>query len=147
MMKRIEGIDNYLKMNWIRPEDTPYYTSIGINHFKIQGRHTVEKGDPVRTVECYMKERFDGNLMDLLDNFTDTSAFKLYIDNKKLDGYILSYFKTPNFCRNNCADCGYCMKYAQKSIDQSKSEAVFREAREFYSSFDQFNKMIEKYEI
>jgi len=145
MMQRIEGIDNYLKMNWVRPEDIKYYTNIGINYFKIQGRHTVENGNPAKTVECYMKESFDGNLLDLLDNFSNTTAFKIHIDNRKLDGYIDAFYKKPNFCKNNCQKCGYCLQYAKKSIDIERAEEIFRGARDFYSKFDQYNKMIENY--
>ncbi|WP_432409072.1 U32 family peptidase [Wukongibacter sp. M2B1] len=145
MMKRIEGIENYLQMNWVRPEDIKYYTDIGIKYFKVQGRHTVERGNPAKTIECYMKESFDGNLLDLLDNFSNTTAFKIHIDNKKLDGYIDPFYKNPNFCKNYCQQCGYCVKYAKKSIDSQKAEDIFRGARAFYGEFDQYNKMIENY--
>lgn len=146
MMKRMEGIDNYLKLNWLRPEDLQYYTSIGINYFKIQGRHTVETGNPVKTAEYYMKESYDGNLLDLLDNFSDTTVFKIFIDNKKLDGYIKPFFETPNFCKNDCSNCGYCMKYGSKCIDVKKAEDIFENAREFYTMFDSYSQMVSRNE-
>lgn len=44
MMKRSENFANIMKLAWIRPEDLKYYTGIGINYFKLQGRQAILKG-------------------------------------------------------------------------------------------------------
>ncbi|MCP4214553.1 MAG: hypothetical protein GY765_07845, partial [bacterium] len=56
-----------LKLGWIRPEDLKHYTAAGINYFKLQGRRRLAKGNLQKTLECYFKESFDGNLLELLD--------------------------------------------------------------------------------
>ncbi len=81
-MKRCESPANLLRMAWIRPEDLKYYTAIGIHYFKIQGRQAALKGDIVKTVQCYMEQSFEGNLMELLDAFSPTNSFQVFIDNK-----------------------------------------------------------------
>lgn len=144
MIKRIEELNNLLKLNWIRPEDLKYYTSIGVEYFKLQGRHTILKGDPVRTVESYMKESFDGNFMDLLDYFAPTNSFQIYLDNKKLDGYIEPFLKNPDFCKNDCEKCNYCENYIKKALDYEKSTEVYKVAREFYSQYDHFINMAKR---
>lgn len=134
---------NLLKLSWVRPEDLHYYTRIGINYFKLQGRHTFAKGgDPVRTVECYFKESFDGNLIDLLSMFATMNNFKIYVDNKKLEGYLKPFAEIENFCKNTCEDCKYCESFARKAIDLKKADEMIDLARDFYQRFDQYKKMI-----
>ncbi|MDR2932156.1 MAG: U32 family peptidase [Oscillospiraceae bacterium] len=145
MLRRAESIDNLLKLNWIRPEDLGYYTDIGINHFKIQGRHTVIGGDPVRTAEAYMAQSYDGNLLDLLDMFNPSNSFSVYIDNKALDGFVETYATHPGFCKNNCSKCGYCMSYAKKCIDEDKANEIGELARRFYEEYDPFYAMVDRY--
>ncbi|MBS5081638.1 MAG: U32 family peptidase [Clostridiales bacterium] len=142
MMNRIEGPDNYLKLNWIRPEDIHLYTGIGIEYFKIQGRHTVQRGNQTKTIECYMKEQYSGNLLDLLDNFSETTAYKINIDNDKLDKFIDPFYKIEGFCKNDCNHCNYCKDYARESIDIVKTEKIFSQARNFYHNYDSYRALI-----
>lgn len=142
IMKRVEDVSNLMRINWIRPEDIKYYSEIGINCFKIQGRQAVLKGDIVKTVESYLKESFNGNLMELLDSFSPTNNFKIHMDNKKLDGFIKPFVEKDNFCKNDCDSCNYCNNYIQKSIDYQKTSEVFSLAGEFYSKFDEFINMV-----
>ncbi|NIM16715.1 MAG: hypothetical protein GTO45_32395 [Candidatus Aminicenantes bacterium] len=142
VLKRYENTGNLLKLNWVRPEDINYYSNIGICHFKLQGRHTVLKGDPVRAVECYAKESYDGDLMELLDLFDPTTSFRVSIDNKKLDGFIKPYYENENFCKNDCSGCNYCESFAQKCIDHEKANEVIQLAVQFYNDYDRFKEMI-----
>ena len=91
-----------------------YYEAIGIHFFKIQGRHTVVQGDPVRAVESFFKRSYDGNLIDLLELFNSPYTFKNSLDNKKLDGFLKPFAEHPGFCKNNCDKCGYCSCFAEK---------------------------------
>lgn len=138
MIQRTENLGNLLRLAWIRPEDMKYYTGIGIQYFKLQGRHSVYQGDPVRAVEAYMKESFDGNLMELLDLFAPTNSFQVYLDNKKLDGFIEPFAKEPSFCRENCKACGYCDNFVKKCIDVEKAKETFALAGKFYDQFDEY---------
>ncbi|WP_167957205.1 U32 family peptidase [Anaerosporobacter faecicola] len=142
IMKRVEDVGNLMRMNWIRPEDIKYYSEIGINNFKIQGRQAVITGDIVKTVESYFRQSFDGNLMELLDSFSPTNNFKIYMDNKKLDGFIKPFVEKDNFCKNNCDNCNYCNKFIEDKIDYQKVSEVFQLAREFYPKFDDFINMV-----
>lgn len=144
VLQRHESISNFLKLCWVRPEDIKYYTNIGINYFKLQGRHLMlTGGDPIRTVKAYFDESFEGDLMDLIYMFAPMNSFKILIDNKKLDGFIKPYYEVENFCKNECTSCNYCENFARKCIDFEKAAGVIRLADEFYSSYDQFRKMIE----
>lgn len=138
MMQRTENLGNLLRLAWIRPEDMKYYTDLGIQYFKLQGRHSVYNGDPVKAVEAYMKESFDGNFMDLLDLFAPTNSFQVYLDNKKLNGFVDPFMKDPAFCKENCSSCGYCDNFVKKCIDVEKAKETFELAGKFYEEYDEY---------
>ncbi len=141
IMKVLESPENILKMCWIRPEDLKYYTSIGIHYFKIQGRQAVKNGDALRTLEVYMQERFDGNLLKLLDMFMPNNSFLPYIDNRKLDGFVDVYYKNRDFCKNECTKCHYCNSYMKKNFDYDAIQAKFKSGYKFYKQYDKFINM------
>lgn len=143
VLQRFDKVSNLLRLSWIRPEDLKHYEQCGVTYFKVQGRHTALHGDPVRAAEAYFKESFDGNLMELLDLFAPTNQFKVYIDNKKLDGFLEAYIRNENFCRNDCTNCNYCEIFARKCIDYKEAEAVIAAAVKFYGECDQFNIMVD----
>lgn len=100
--------NDILRGNWIRPEDILYYKNIGINRFKIQGRHAVLKGDIYKTVMCYMEEKYEGNLVDLLGCFAKDQYAGLYLDNRRLKHFIPPFLEDDDFCRDDCIACNYC---------------------------------------
>jgi collagenase-like PrtC family protease len=59
---------NYLRANWIRPEDLHIYENLGYENFKI-----VERNTPtlilLDRVKAYAERRYDGNLLDLVQNY------------------------------------------------------------------------------
>jgi len=65
---RLDDRVNFIRANWIRPEDLPRYESMGFHNFKI-----VERSTPtsvlVSRVKAYSERRYDGNLLDLVQNF------------------------------------------------------------------------------
>ena len=143
VLQQLKSVDNLLKLCWVRPEDIKYYADIGINHFKLQGRHTfVQGGDPVLTVKCYFDESYDGNLMDLLSMIAKLTSFKVYVDNKKLDGFIKPFVEKAHFCENNCTACRYCETFAKRCIDYEAAEEVTQLAKEFYEDYDQYKKSL-----
>jgi collagenase-like PrtC family protease len=144
MMKRCESPANLMKQAWIRPEDLKYYTGAGINYFKLQGRQAVLKGDPVRAVECYFNESYQGNLLELLDMFSPTNSFLVYLDNQALEGYIKPFVETPGFCKNDCAQCGYCDSFLEKALDKTKAKETFNLATRFYEKYDHFVNLAKK---
>lgn len=107
----------FIKNSWIRPEDICHYYNRGIHHFKLQGRDIIKNADPARAVEYYFKEAFDGNLWELIMMFDKNFIPSVYIDNKKLDGFLNPFIQKDYFCKNMCHECGYCNEYAKKAID------------------------------
>lgn len=65
---RLEEPVNYVRANWIRPEDISRYQAMGFSNFKI-----VERNTPtdllVMRVRAYNEQRYDGNLLDLVQNY------------------------------------------------------------------------------
>ena len=144
VMQRHENINNFVKLSWVRPEDLKYYTSIGINYFKLQGRQWFAKGaDVLRTLKCYFEERYDGNLMDLITLFIQVNSFNVYVDNNELDGFIKPFYEKENFCKNDCENCGYCEGFAKRCIDYKKAGEVIKLSGKFYEEYDQYKNMIE----
>lgn len=116
------GSENYMKLNWIRPEDIHYYYDIGINYFKIQGRTNVYSGNPAKAVIHYINEHYDGDLISLLELFSTTKPLAIAgckIDNSKLDGFFEKFVNDPRFCTKICSECGYCKGFAEKSMKKS----------------------------
>lgn len=54
-----------IKSNWIRPEDTGIYESLGIQRFKIAERG-LDSSSLALIIEAYRNGFYDGNLMDLI---------------------------------------------------------------------------------
>jgi collagenase-like PrtC family protease len=86
---------NYLRANWIRPEDLVHYEKLGYHNFKI-----VERNTPTQIlldrVKAYSERRYDGNLLDLVQNYS--YAYEKMGDKAK-DAYsyrrMLKYFVKP----------------------------------------------------
>lgn len=144
MKQRCRTVEDFMKLSWVRPEDIKYYSEIGINRYKIQGRHTVLNGDPIRVAETYFKESYDGNLLELLELFNVKNSFKIDVDNKKLDKFILPFVNNENFCKRDCINCNYCKGVIEKCTDYNASKEVNRLALEFYDQYDPYiNKLRE----
>ena len=100
-------------------------------------------GDPARAVECYMNESYEGDLMELLDIFNPTSHFRVRLNNKSLDGFILPFTRTENFCKNDCLNCNYCDSFAERCVDEGEVNSIYESASEFLMHYDEFRKMLE----
>ena len=65
---KMENPLNYIRSDWIRPEDLHIYRSMGFSRFKI-----AERGIPtvqmMKRVTAYTQGRFDGNLLELIQPF------------------------------------------------------------------------------
>lgn len=92
---RLKEPVNYLRANWIRPEDLRLYEDLGFSNFKI-----VERNTPTRIllerVRAYSQRRYEGNLLDLVQNYA-YPAEKL--DDRGREAYslrrLLKYFVRP----------------------------------------------------
>jgi len=154
---------NFLRANWIRPEDLKLYEEMGYDNFKIVERNSPTKALIQRT-RAYADRTFDGNLMDLVqcygyddslysDKERDSYSIRrmlryfirpravnlvkflkvvqmgnamsllyprtgkagVFVDNKKLDGFIDRFTKTS--CQAmDCEKCQYCHRWAEKHV-------------------------------
>jgi collagenase-like PrtC family protease len=113
------GAENFMKLNWIRPEDIHYFSETGIDYFKLQGRTTVSSGNPVKAASCYMSEYYEGDLVRLLELFSpkrNLAIAETAIENRILDGFFDKFVNDPESCTKICEDCGYCKSYGEASM-------------------------------
>jgi len=86
---------NYIRANWIRPEDLHFYEEMGYHNFKI-----VERNTPTQILleraKAYAERRYDGNLLDLVQNYA-YPVEKLGHGGKDAFSYrrLLKYFMRP----------------------------------------------------
>ncbi len=106
-----------IKSLWIRPEDLEIYEKQGITVFKIIGRERLSDIKLLDMVEAYFSHSYDGNLIDLIFGFA-TTVKHMYIDNKKLDGFIHFFFNNDIDCLSNCtlSQCRHCHEYLEKAL-------------------------------
>lgn len=121
---RDTDVVNWLRMKWIRPEDIKIYNQIGINHFKITGR-TGSTDYIINTLKAYMSQNFEGNLLNLwkplesiYNEVNEYDVQKMYVDNKKLDGFLDFWYHKKHNCDNEvCGEtCKYCEQFYNKRI-------------------------------
>lgn len=108
---------NWIKLNFIRPEDLFMYENIGINLFKITGR-TASTEYIIRIIHAYINRSYDGNLLSLW--FDVNKNNNVYISNKKLNGFIKYWFINRD---HRCSEqicgvtCNYCNNYYEKNLE------------------------------
>lgn len=139
--------ENYLMLNWIRPEDLHYYSEIGINYFKLQGRTNVYDGDPAKAVTHYIEEYYEGDLLNLLELFSEgrpLSFTKVKLDNRKLDGFMDRFVREPGSCSKLCGECGYCKGFADAAINRTDAALMDLVKLMYKSTMDEFPKKLEQ---
>jgi collagenase-like PrtC family protease len=70
-LKRFRSPEEFIRSGWIRPEDTGVYEDIGINSLKLVNR-TMPTRRIQRIVKAYASRSYDGNLLDLFSDPSDT---------------------------------------------------------------------------
>lgn len=126
---------NWLRSNFIRPEDLGLYEEYtGVNHFKITGR-TGSSDYQMRTLEAYMSGSFDGDLLELWkpletikqENVSDSVDYKI-IPNKKLEGFVLPFIHGQVCANEICGEtCSYCQKFYDRVMDEIEREKAAKE--------------------
>lgn len=89
MYKRLKDPVNFIRSDWIRPEDICYYEDLGIDYLKIVNRG-MSVGAIKNILDAYTKRSYDGNLLDLLPTLS-----KNYDHPKKNAFYLAKYFFRP----------------------------------------------------
>ncbi len=81
----------FLKSNYIRPENIKIYEDIGIKRFKITGRSKPARWLP-ETVHAYKNREYDGNLIRILGIDPNLKAEEwIYINNSALNGFLKNF--------------------------------------------------------
>ena len=110
----------------IRPEDIKAYNEIGLKHFKITGR-TGSTEYIIKTISSYLNESYEGNLLGLWKQLesikpgvNEKDVETLFIDNKKLDGFIDAWSVGRKVCDYEvCGEtCNYCSKFYQGFVEE-----------------------------
>jgi len=107
-------LSQILKSAWIRPEDAARYCEIS-RYFKLVGR-TSSKSMLLRSVEAYMDESWNGDLLELMAGnlYSVGMSHLLHLDNKSLDE--AGFFDKVISCNKECDECGYCDALAAKLV-------------------------------
>ena len=137
-LTRLRNPIEFLKGPWIRPEDLKLYNDLGINFFKIDGRDKPESY-VIEVIEAYIKEKFDGNFLYLLQGFypknreeflkirnMEILKIGIYLENSILDGFLSGFLNNENLCSNGCSNCNYCSTWS-KNIEIDKNTKDFYE--------------------
>ncbi len=114
--KKLMYPKEFLKANFIRPEDLHFYEKIGINFFKITGRSKPSSWLP-KAVKAYLERSYEGNLMRLLG--TDPSLKVetwIFINNKSLDGFLDSFPRDKNEKKEDF----YCDEWISKMYTEGR---------------------------
>ncbi len=103
-----------LKSGWIRPEDLGRYGDVTVL-FKLVGR-TSSRSMIVRCLEAYMRQRWDGDLLELMAGtlYSCGMSYLMHLDNRSLDAG--GFFEKVTSCDHECIDCDYCDRLAERLI-------------------------------
>lgn len=72
---RLKDPVNFIRSDWIRPEDIHYYEEVGIDSLKIVERTRLTESVAL-AVNAYTKRRYDGNLADLIPSYQAKSFLR-----------------------------------------------------------------------
>lgn len=116
------GAENFIRMNWIRPEDLHHYYESGITWFKLQGRSNAHTGKPAKAVRSYIEGSYEGDLVELLELFSTRRSLAIAdcsVDNRSLDGFLEFFVQSPEACTRLCEECRYCKSWAEAAISST----------------------------
>ena len=90
-----------LKSTWIRPEDVCHYEGL-VDVCKLATR---QHSHPRSVISAYVNEKWDGNLLELLEPGLAAAFFPDWIDNSR---FPVDFWERSGKCLNGCTGCGYC---------------------------------------
>ncbi|MBD3264092.1 MAG: hypothetical protein GF375_03200 [Candidatus Omnitrophica bacterium] len=135
---RLKDSKDFIKTDWIRPEDLDSYEEAGVRKIRLAG-DDLSPGSPQDIVKAYIEKSYEGNLLDLLyypslfksgkflrqlsgfflpfefEQIKDSFLKKeVFLDNKELNTFLkdLPADCTPLLCN----DCLYCDKIAASAF-------------------------------
>jgi collagenase-like PrtC family protease len=135
----------FLRSDWIRPEDTGIYESMGVDSFKLTDRR-LPTAILVKSIGAYLNRKYEGDLMEFFSMFQGSSCFehrglfrKLLAFIPQLPGAISARKFADCFAKlqvridnrsldgfieglpagctgRDCSGCDYCHKAAQRAL-------------------------------
>lgn len=115
MASRSSNGADWLRANWIRPQDLEVYMDLGVTQFKVTGR-TGSTPYLTKVLKSYMSGVWDENLLDLWkpletifsEKPEESHHQRFNIYTPMLDGFI-DKWKSGFVCANTtCAECRHC---------------------------------------
>ena len=109
--------------SWIRPEDIHFYQDCFAN-IKLATRISpfFEK-----IIQAYCNEKFDGNLLDILEPSHSNLIFPHIIDNSKFPE---EWFQTLSHCNKDCTNCSFCQQVFQKVLQNKTKKSKWEKCIE-----------------
>lgn len=85
---------NFIRSEWIRPEDLHLYEGLGYDRFKIAERNLPTSLMAAR-VKAYAERRYEGNLLDLVQPYGFNGAKESELANRRGFAWLLRFFLRP----------------------------------------------------
>jgi len=107
--------------NFIRPEDIHYYEP----YFSVVKLATRSNRNPARVIEAYVRGKYSGNLLELMEPDHSADIYPFIIDNTKFPEM---YGKKRMECGLACENCGYCeavLKQCAVDVSSYAQDSVF----------------------
>ena len=96
-----------LRNTWIRPEDIRHYADL-FDTIKLATR---ESSEPEYTLLAYTTEKWNGNLLDILEpGHGNVEGMPLVINSR----FPEDWFEHTTHCGHHCDSCGYCKTVFEK---------------------------------
>lgn len=106
-----------LKSTWIRPEDVHNYAPY-IDVFKLATR---QHAYPRSVISAYVNEKWDGNLLELLEPGYTPAFFPKTFDNASFPE---DFWEKVSHCTNGCSGCGYCESILEKVFKTADESSI-----------------------
>ncbi len=109
LLQKKENWVAFLQNSWIRPEDLHNYDT----YFSMAKLATRMHANPRKVIQAYCEQRFQGNLLDLLEPGHSPLFSPYLIDNTKFPE---DWFKRTSTCDKKCHQCDYCSEVLKKVL-------------------------------
>ena len=112
VLREAQNLDRYLEITtFIRPEDISRYAE----WFDCVKLATRASAHPERTLRAYIKGRYVGSVMNLLEPDHSGGILPFLIENSAFPS---DFIETVGTCKKNCTACGYCRRVLRRALIQ-----------------------------
>ena len=108
-LKKRENWPVFLQNSWIRPEDIHHYEGL-VDGVKLATRAHAHPG---QVISAYMRQKFDGNLLDLCEPGYGPAFFPYMIDSTRIPP---DFWEKTTSCSRKCHTCDYCKTVLEQAL-------------------------------